>query len=228
MRHSILATVVFLSTLTATSNAAESQKGPAYYTDVHGAAALVRCLHTMSQVDSKYRKPRNEAVNWMLRQMRDFPDAGRTGLQNPSAPRGYQSFHQTTTPSCNFNAQTLLKVYGETKKARLLAAVKEHIGRLKTTALKRQKNAGAAYAWSVRHSIDGKPNMKNRKFLLTSGNSRGFGNILDTLGEYHRVTGDKSVLPFLEGGARFDYLISKKSDGCNVLNSREKPVFARW
>jgi len=222
MRHVSLSAIVGLVVLAVQLRAAEAQKGAAFYTDVHGAAALVRFLHAMSELDPKYRKPRDAAMNWMLRQMRDFRGAGRTWLQNPSAPKGHKSFHTTVTSSANFNARTLLEIYRETKDPRLIAAVKEHINWLKATAVMRQKDEGPAYAWSGRQSMDRKPNFKNRKFLLVSGNSRGFGNILDTLGDYHRTTGDKSVLPFLEGGARFGYLISKKSDGRNALNSREK------
>jgi hypothetical protein len=209
----ILATAVLLSIFAPTPKAATVQKGAAFYTDVHGAAALVRCLHAMTKVDPKYRTPRDAAMNWMLRQMRDFPGAGRTWLQNPSAPQGHVSYHATVTAAANFNARTLLELFRETKDQRLMKAVKHHIDWLKGTALKQQRKAGVAHAWTGRHSSERKFNKRNRKFLLTSGNSRGFGNILDTFGDYYDTTGDKSVIPYLEGGARFGYLVSNKSDG---------------
>lgn len=212
----ILATVFLLSVFVTAPDApkaATAQKGEAFYTDVHGAAALVRCLHAMSKVDPRYREPRDAAMNWMLRQMREFPGAGRTWLQNPSAPKGHISYLVTVTPSANFNARTLLEIYRETKDARLLEAVNYHLEWLKATAFKQQKKAGVAHAWTGRHSLARKFDRRNRKYLLTSGHSRGFGNVLDTFGDYYDTTGDDSVLPFLEGGARFGYLVSSKSDG---------------
>jgi len=142
--------VIGLFSSTIQSRAAEDQKGLTYYMDVHGAAVLVRCLHAMSELNPKYREPRDAAMNWMLRQMRDFRSAGRTWLQNPSAPAGRKSFHATVTPSANFNARTLLEIYRETKDPRLLVAVKAHINWLKTTAVMRKKDAGPAHARSGR------------------------------------------------------------------------------
>ncbi|MCP4508176.1 MAG: hypothetical protein GY826_17535, partial [Fuerstiella sp.] len=49
-----------------------------------------------------------------------------------------------------------------------------------------------------------------------SGNSWGFGNVLDIFGQYYRLTGDRDSLSYLEQGTRFGYLASIKSQGTSA------------
>lgn len=76
---------------------AAPQEGPAYYSDVHGAGALIRSMHAMGKIDPKYYEIRDQTINWSLKQRRDFPTGGRTWLQNPSAPKGHPSYRRAIT-----------------------------------------------------------------------------------------------------------------------------------
>jgi len=83
--------------------AAPPQRGPAYYTEVHGAGALIQCMTAMGRIDPKYYEVRDKAIRWSLRHVHPFPDGGKTWIRNPSAPEGNSSYRNaiTTVPSHN-------------------------------------------------------------------------------------------------------------------------------
>ena len=94
--------------------AAPPQKGPAYYTEVHGAGALIHCMGAMGRIDPKYHEVRDKAIDWSLRQVHAFPTGGRTWIRNPSAPKGNSSYRNAITTVSAYNCQVLLEVYRET------------------------------------------------------------------------------------------------------------------
>ena len=189
---------------------AEPQKGAAYYSDVHGAGALIASMNAMGKIDPKYDEVRDKAIDWSLKQLRDFPTGGRTWLQNPSAPVGHPSYHNAITTISAFNGHTLLKVYLQTRKPEYLQVVKENTEWLLSTATKQTKpKFGDLYAWTSRHSLDDENKFKRAR-PLQSGHSWGIESTFDMLATYHRETGDKQVEPYLIGGARFAYLMAEK------------------
>jgi hypothetical protein len=214
---SSISTIIALTVVSLSSaGAADPQKGPAFYTDVHGAGALIQSMHAVGEFDNSYLSYRDSGVNWLLRQVREFPGEGRTWLQNPSAPKRLPIYRQTITVSTNYTATVLMRVYEQTGDPRLMKAIDDHMAWLKNTAHEKGAKQGVeALFWTSRHSLDpGKLAAKPRP--LMSGNSWGFGNVLDAFGEYYRVTQDESVLPYLERGARFGYLASIKTQGTSA------------
>jgi hypothetical protein len=198
------------------TDAAPPQKGPAYYTDVHGAGALVQAMHAIARFDPAYKSHRDAGVNWMLRQVREFPNEGRTWLQNPSARNGTPKYNLAITVTANYSAKALMEVYEETKDPRLLAVIDDHMAWLKQTAHQKGAKRGIdALFWTSRHEIEPTRRAAKPRPLL-SGNSWGFGNVLDAFGEYYRLTKDESVLPYLEKGTRFGYLASVKTRGTSA------------
>lgn len=192
--------------------AAAPQKGPAFYSDVHGAGALIRSMNAMGKIDPKYYEIRDQAINWSLKQMRDFPTGGRTWLQNPSASKGHPSHRRAITTISAFNGQTLLDVYRETGNERYLQAVKANVDWLLGSAVKRTKpKLGDLYAWTSRHDLDD-PKKFRQSRPLQSGHSWGVGSTLDALAAYSLETGDKRVTPYLVGGARFAYFAAEKRE----------------
>ncbi len=67
-----LFTIVFAA-LNSGTLAALPQRGPAYYTEVHGAGALIQCMTAMGQIDPKYYEVRDKAIRWSLRHVHPFP-----------------------------------------------------------------------------------------------------------------------------------------------------------
>ena len=196
-----------------TASAAPPQKTPAYYTDVHGAGALIQSMHAVGRFDASYLSYRDSGVNWMLRQVREFPGEGRTWLQNPSAAKGVPNYQTTITVTANYSATVLMEVYEQTHDPRLLKAIEDHIAWLKKTAHKRGSKQGVdALFWTSRHQLDAGKRAANPRPLM-SGNSWGFGNVLDAFGAYYRLTGDEDSLAYLERATRFAYLASIKSQG---------------
>ncbi|HIK91816.1 MAG TPA: hypothetical protein EYG03_07520, partial [Planctomycetes bacterium] len=198
------------------ADAAPPQKGPAYYTDVHGAGALVQSMHAVARFAPAYKLHRDAGVNWLLRQVREFPHEGRTWRQNPSARKGTTKYNLAITVTANYSAKALLEVYEETKDPRLLAVIDDHMAWLKQTAHQKSSRRGSdALFWTSRHEIEPTRRAAKPRPLL-SGNSWGFGNVLDAFGEYYRLTKDESVLPYLEKGTRFGYLASIKTRGTSA------------
>ncbi len=222
IRKGTLLILAFFSLLSANSVAAPPQQEPAFYTDVHGAGALVQSMDAVGQFDSSYLRYRDAGVNWLLKQTREFPEEGRTWLQNPSAERGFANYHTTITVTANYSASVLMKIYEQTEDPRLLTAIDNHIAWLKNTARKKQTTDGAdALFWTSRHHLDVTQRAAKPRPLM-SGHSWGFGNILDTFGEYYRLTEDKSVLLYLEQGSRFGYLASIKILGESTVANAQR------
>lgn len=190
--------------------AAPPQEGPAYYTEVHGAGALIQCMNTMGQIDPKYHEVRDKAIRWSLRHVHPFPDGGKTWIRNPSAPEDNSSYRTAITTVSAYNCQVVLEVYRETGNTEYLNVVKDNLTWFKASAVKRTKPAaGDLYFWTSRHSLDGDP--PNAPFRpLQSGHSWGIGSTFDLLATYHMETGDESVMPYLIGGARAMYVASEK------------------
>ena len=71
---SSISTIIALTVVSLSSaGAADPQKGPAFYTDVHGAGALIQSMHAVGEFDNSYLSYRDSGVNWLLRQVREFP-----------------------------------------------------------------------------------------------------------------------------------------------------------
>ena len=80
-RTSSISTVIALTVVSRSSaDAAEPQKGPAFYTDVHGAGALFQSMHAVVEFDNSLLSYRDSGVNWLLRRVRESPGEGRTWL----------------------------------------------------------------------------------------------------------------------------------------------------
>jgi hypothetical protein len=205
-----LAATLALACSAGSTLAAPPQRTPAYYTEVHGAGALIQCMNSMGQIDPKYYEVRDKAIRWSLRHVHSFPVGGKTWIHNPSAPRGNSSYRNAITTVSAYNCQVLLEVYRETDNSEYLNVVKDNVTWLKESAVKRTKPAaGDLYFWTSRHSLDGDPH--NAPFRpLQSGHSWGIGSTLDLLATYYMETGDESVVPYLIGGARAMYVASEK------------------
>jgi hypothetical protein len=202
---------VLLLTSTNAVLAAPPQEAPAYYTEVHGAGALIQCMHTMGRVDPKYHTVRDKAICWSLRHVLPFPDGGRTWIRNPSAPENNSSYRNAITTVSAYNCQVLLDVYRDTENAEYLKVVGDNITWFQRSAVSRVKpNLGNLYLWTSRHSPDGDPPGAQAR-PLQSGHSWGIGSTLDLLATYHMETGDPAVVPYLLGGARAMYVLGKKS-----------------
>ncbi len=190
------------------AQAATPQKGSAFYTDVHGAGALIRSMDAMSAIDPSYGAYRDQAVDWSLRQIHPFPTGGKTWLQNPSAPKGHRSYHSAITTISAFNSMTMLQLYEKTKDPAQLQIVKDNVDWLLSTAKKKETEFGEVYMWTSRHTLE---DPQPQFFPLTAGHSWGVGSTLDLLASYYLVTKDERLVPYLIGGARFVYAVAKKS-----------------
>lgn len=202
-RTGVFSTLAMLLALQSNLVAATPQKGPAFYTDVHGAGALIRCMHAMGKIDPKYNGVRDQAIEWSLRHQHPFPAGGSTWLQNPSAPQGHPSFHTAITTISAFNGQVLLEVCQDTKQQAYMKPVQANIRWLMSSSLKQAKPRwGDMRAWTSRHRLDG-PARPAKPRPLLSGHSWGVGSTLDALATYYLATNDESVLSYLIGGARY-------------------------
>jgi len=209
LAHALLLLFVFIAYISSLP-AAPPQRTPAYYTEVHGAGALIQCMNTMGQIDPKYYEVRDKAIRWSLRHVYPFPDGGKTWIRNPSAPKGNSSYRNAITTVSAYNCQVLLQVYRETNDTKYLDVVKDNVDWFKASAVKRAKpQVGDLYLWTSRHLLDGDPpNAKARP--LQSGHSWRIGSTFDLLATYSLETGDESVVPYLIGGARAMYVASNK------------------
>jgi hypothetical protein len=206
-----LSLALAVGVLTGEMHAAPPQVTTAYYTEVHGAGALIQCMNTMGQIDPKYYAIRDKAIRWSLRHVHPFPDGGKTWIRNPSAPKDNSSYRNAITTVSAYNCQVLLQAYRATNDPKHLDVVKDNVVWFKASAIKRVKpQVGDLYLWTSRHLLDGDPpNARVRP--LQSGHRWGIGSTFDLLATYYMETGDESVVPYLIGGARAMLVAGKKS-----------------
>ena len=188
--------------------AAEPQKGQAFYTDVHGAGALIRSMDAMAAIDPAYGEYRDKGLAWFLKQIHTFPTGGRTWLQNPSAPQGHRSYHFAITTISAFNTMTLLQLDAKAKSPQHTQVIKDNVQWFMNGARKKESPYGDVYAWTSRHHLD-KVLPQFRPILC--GHSWGIGSTLDMLATYYIATQDPAVVPYLIGGARFTYAKAEKN-----------------
>jgi hypothetical protein len=167
-------------------------------------------MNAMGRIDPKYYQVRDKAIDWSLRQIYPFPAGGKTWIRNPSAPKGNSSYRSAITTVSAYNCQVLMDIYRETGNTEYFEVIKDNIVWLTSSAVKRSKpKYGDVYVWRSRHSLDSRDtNVQFRP--LQSGHSWGIGSTFDLLATYYAETGDKSVVPYMIGGARFMYLTSEK------------------
>ncbi len=84
-RISVISALGVLLVLQGNLMSATPQKGPAFYSDVHGAGALIRSMHEMGKIDPQYHRIRDKAIEWSLRHMHPFPGGGSTWRRERSS-----------------------------------------------------------------------------------------------------------------------------------------------
>jgi len=173
--------------------AVESEAGPMYLTDSHGASGVVHSFLELSAVDPSYDKYWRGALDWLIA-VAEKDDAGRMSWRlSASAPEGHPN-RQINLPSVCHITRMFVAGYERSGDACYKAAALASVRILtEVAALKWQTKLGPAWGWS--HSYH--PNDKGPGVL--AGHSHGLGNFLDTLLDAHRMQPDKKLKEVLLG-----------------------------
>ena len=173
--------------------AVESEPGPMYLTDSHGASGVVHSFLELSAVDRSYEKYWRGALDWLIA-VAEKDDAGRmTWRLSASAPEGHPNRQINLTAVCHIT-RMFVAGYERSGDARYKAAALGSVRMLtEVTALKWQTKLGPACGWAEGY----RPNDKGSGVL--AGHSHGLGNFLDTMLDAHRLQPDEKLKEVLLG-----------------------------
>lgn len=173
--------------------AVESEPGPMYLTDSHGASGVVHSFLELSAVDRSYEKYWRGALDWLIA-VAEKDDAGRMIWRlSASAPEGHPNWQINLTAVCHIT-RMFIAGYERSGDARYKAAALGSVRMLtEVTALKWQTKLGPACGWAEGY----RPNDKGSGVL--AGYSHGLGTFLDTMLDACRMQPDDKLKEVLLG-----------------------------
>jgi hypothetical protein len=199
MRFWILETVVSIvltACLVGSVHGVQTEEGPVYLTDSHGASGVVHAFLELSEVAPQYDRYWKGALDWLISVAERDAEGRMAWYMSPAAPKGHPN-HQLNVPSMCHIVEMFFAGFKRCGDQRYrdagLAGVRTLVERF---ARKEQTPYGTAYAWSHSYWLG------DRTPGLLAGQSHGLGCLIDALLDAYEATPDKAQKAQLEDALR--------------------------
>ncbi len=192
-RFPITVSVALSALLHAPAAAVETEDGPAFLTDSHGASGVVHAFLKLSEIDPQYEKQWQGALDWLIYVAQRDEQGRMAWPMSTSAPEGHPNRRLNVMANCHI-ARMFIEGYRTSGEARYkdaaIAGVRTLVERF---ARQKETRLGTAWCWS--HGY--RPGDESAGVL--AGHSHGLGNPLDLLLEAYALSRDPRLEEPLRG-----------------------------